>query len=289
MNILYLITKIITYPGAYLKGVWEHLACRMLRLPVRGRFYLQGNEWCGHAEHEPAMTPAKAFLLSFIPFVLQCVFGAVFLGASAGPLLIFGLRGGEIVWFLFFLEIVCLFLGISMACNAFPQWTDAKRQWHLFYGKPTAEELALMEAEIEEAAIEAIEEAEEEAEIDEEAATVLVEEIVITAEAPEGIGEAATEVMAEEDLCDEARDEDEAAQENDEAAQEDDDDEAAEEILGEADAAAAQPIKFAGLAGKIIFAPCNAFFLAGAWLERCGITTILALGITAALLVMAYA
>ena len=255
MNILYIITKILTYPGAYLKGVWEHLTCRALKLPVRSRYYLQGNEWCGHAVHAPAMTPAQAYLLSFIPFMLQCAFAAIFLGASVGPLLIFGLRG-EVVWIMFFLEIICLFLGISMACNAFPQWTDAKRQWRLFYGKPTEEELALMEAEIDEAvaAIEAIEE--EEAE------------------------EAATEEEAEiAEAAGEACETEEAAAIGEEAA-----------------AAAAQPAappraapKFAGTAAKILFAPCNAFFAAGAALERCGITAILAVGIAAALLVLNYA
>jgi len=251
MNMLYLITKTITYPGAYLKGVWEHMTCRTLRIPVRSRSYLRANEWCGHAEHEPAMTPVKAFLLCFLPFLAQCVFGAVFLGASVGPLLVFGVRGGEVAWLVFFFAAVCLFLGVSVACNAFPQWSDAKRLWHLFYGKPTEEELALLEADIAQtvAAIEEIEEAEEDDEDEEEEAFDEGEEI-------EEFGD----LWTQEDV-------DTAAQPT---------------------APPQTAPKFAGLFGKILFAPCNAFFYAGAALERWGVTAILAVGITVLLLILNY-
>jgi len=292
MNIIYITTKILTYPGAYLKGVFEHLVCRMLGIPVCGGGYLQGDEWCGHAEHEPAGTPVKAWLVCFLPGLAQCVLASIFFGASVGPLLIFGLRGGEIAWLVFFLAVVSLFLGVSMISNVFPHWSDARRLWHLFYGTPTEEELQLMEAEIDDA-IAAIETMEEEA----------VEEDEETEEAEEGEVEAryaAEETIAEPpalieevplDATEEEEAEDEAAEEICEILTE----EKLEEILEEDVAAAAQPAappqaapKFAGLAAKIIFAPSNACFMAGAALERFGITAILAIGITVLLLVLNY-
>ncbi|MDR0531048.1 MAG: hypothetical protein LBG83_03160 [Oscillospiraceae bacterium] len=145
MRILYLITKIITYPGAFLKGFWEHVTCRMLKLPVRSTQYLRSSDWCGHAEHDPANTPAKAWLMCFLPWLAQCVLGSIFLAASAIPLLLFGLRGTDQTQF-FWLEIICLFLGLSIACNAFPQRGDAKRMWHLFYESPTEDEVKAMAA-----------------------------------------------------------------------------------------------------------------------------------------------
>jgi len=269
MNIIYITTKILTYPGAYLKGALEHLACRMLKIPVLGKSYLQGDEWCGHAEHAPAGTPAKAWLVCFLPCLIQCMFAAVFLGASAPPLLIFGLRGGEVAWQMFCLAVVSLFLGVSMASNVFPQWSDAKRLWHLFYGKPTEEELQLMEAEIDEA-IAALEMMEEEESAEAEF-PVLTEEVpldITDEEASDEDAEEIREILAKEEM---------------------------DEFLEEGVAAAAQPAvppqaapKFAGLAAKILFAPCNACFMAGAMLERCGITAILAIGITVLLLVLNY-
>jgi len=92
MNTVYLLTKIITYPGAFLKGFWEHVTCRGLKLEVTDRHYLNANEACGHAVHAPAMTPKKAFLLSFLPYLVQRILGWIFLGASAAPLLLFNMR-----------------------------------------------------------------------------------------------------------------------------------------------------------------------------------------------------
>jgi len=52
-------------------------------------------------------------------------------------------------------------------------------------------------------------------------------------------------------------------------------------------AADARP-KYAGWFGKIVFAPCNAWFLAGAWAEKNGIPAILALGTVIAMLALKY-
>jgi hypothetical protein len=210
MKILYLITKLVTYPGAFMKGFWEHCACRALKLEVRSRQYLPADWSCGHAQHDPAMSPARAYLLAILPYVAQRVLGWLFLGASVGPLLIFGLRGSGETSF-FWLELVSLFLGLSLLCNSFPSWEDARRLWVLFYGKPAPAEGA--------------------------------------PESPPG----ETEPAGEETY--------------------------------EGKEPEPQP-KRAKLPAKIILAPCNAYFLAGAWLERCGIPAIVAVGATAALLIL---
>jgi len=236
MKTLYLITKILTYPGAFMKGFWEHVACRILKLQVTDRRYLRPNESCGHAAHAPAMTPAKAFLLSFLPYIAQRILGWIFLGASVAPLLLFNLHSpAENPLFVF--QIVALFLGISIICNAFPQWEDAKRHWRLFYGALTPEEGQAMQ-EYSEALLAAF-------------------DAVPEAEAPE----AETPVEAEEQAEPEA------------------------EIIPPELPELPDVPRFAGKAGKIVLAPCNAYFLAGAWLERYGIPAILAIVITAAVLV----
>jgi hypothetical protein len=210
MKILYLITKLVTYPGAFLKGFWEHCACRVLKLEVRSLQYLPADWNCGHATHGPAATPAKAFLLAFLTYVAQRALGWLFLGASVGPLLIFGLRGSGETSF-FWLEAVALFLGLSLLCNSFPSWEDAQRQWRLFFGKPAGEE-----PEAEESPAEG-----------------------------EGVDE---EPPAETEP-------------------------------------ARQP-QYAKLPAKILLAPCNAYFLAGAWLERFGVPAIIAVGLTVTLLIV---
>jgi len=261
MNILYLLTKILTYPGAFLKGFWEHVACRILKLQVTDSSYLRPNELCGHAAHTPAMSPAKAYLLSLLPYIPQRILGWIFTGASAAPLLLFGMRSREENPLLVF-QIIALFLGLSLLCNSFPQWEDAKRHWRLFYGKPTPEEDQAAQA-FSEALFAAIN-PEETAEEEESAA--------------DGEPEAEAEAEFETEAEAEAGMETEAG--------------AAPEAEGEAssDESPALPEmpalpSFAGLAGKIIFAPCNAYFLAGAWLERFGIPVIAAVLIIAAALI----
>jgi len=252
MKILYLVTKILTYPGAFMKGFWEHVACRMLKVQVTDRRYLRPNEFCGHAAHAPAMTPAKAYLLSFLPYIAQRILGWIFVGASAAPLLLFNLRSREENP-LFVLEIVALFLGLSLLCNSFPQWEDAKRHWRLFYGIPSPEEEQAM-AEYSEALLAAFDAVEEPA----------------AEEAPEPESEPEPELNLEAEVESES-----------DAAPED------EQPPEEIPALPEMPEipRFAGLAGKIIFAPCNAYFLAGAWLERFGVPAIAAIAITVALLV----
>ncbi|MCL2301241.1 MAG: hypothetical protein FWC27_13955, partial [Firmicutes bacterium] len=149
MNTLYLITKVLTYPGAFMKGFWEHVTCRVLKLRVTDRGYLRANEGCGHAAHTPAMTPARAFLFSWLPYLAQRALGWIFVGVSAPPLLLFGSPGQmadpsrRVV---VVLEFIALFVGLSLLCNSFPQWEDAKRHWRLFYGGPSPEEEQAMAA-----------------------------------------------------------------------------------------------------------------------------------------------
>ena len=259
MKIVFLITKILTYPGAFMKGFWEHVTCRVLKLQVTDRRYLRPNESCGHAAHAPAMTPAKAYLLSFLPYIAQRILGWVFVGASAAPLLLFNMRGQEENP-LFILECVALFLGLSLVCNAFPQWEDAKRHWRLFYGGPTPEEEQVMAA-YSEALLEVFDAVEAEPSADEAAESAAEIEPEPEVE-PEVEAESAAEVESETEM-------------------------EAEEQAEEIPALPEMPEvpRFAGRAGKILLAPCNAYFLAGAWLERFGIPAILAIAITAALLV----
>jgi len=240
MKTLYLITKILTYPGAFMKGFWEHVACRILKLQVTERRYLRPTEACGHASHAPAMTPAKAYLLSFLPYIAQRALGWIFLGASVAPLLVFDMRGMEENP-LFVLEIAALFLGISLICNSFPQWEDAKRHWRLFYGAPSPEEEQAMQ-EYSEALLAAF-------------------EAVPAPEEDQDEAEAAEEQAALEEQA------------------------APEEITPPELPEMPELTRFAGPVGKIILAPCNAYFLAGAWLERYGIPAILAIGIAVGVLI----
>jgi len=134
MKTLFLISKLITTPGAFLKGFWEHITCRLLGLNVQHANYLPADYHCGHVQHSPAKTPSQAFLLALLPYLAQRVLAWVFIAASAPPLLLFGVRGTQESHF-FFLYLAALYFGLSLLCNSFPSWSQMQQQWALFYGK----------------------------------------------------------------------------------------------------------------------------------------------------------
>lgn len=152
MKILYLISKYITLPATVVKGLWEHITCGMLKLLVEDGRYLQANELCGHVEHELTSSKAKAFLISFIPTVINGLL-AFFLG-GAGFMGLFMLKvvppapaeGSASQPIAFWLYVVLFYLGVSFFCNMFPLFEDAVNNWGLLYQtKLTAEQKAANE------------------------------------------------------------------------------------------------------------------------------------------------
>lgn len=138
MSIVYIISKIITLPGAYIKTFWEHLMCRVLGIPVETTNYLHYDEALGHVEHEFAKTKPRSFLLCWVPGVINRLFGTAML--LAGSLGIFYLGVGpvnpltdETSW-IFYVYLVLLYLGISLLCNVFPLVEDALLVWEKIYG-----------------------------------------------------------------------------------------------------------------------------------------------------------
>ena len=82
MKFLYLIAKYITLPGTIVKALWEHITCGMLKVLVEDGRYLQANELCGHVEHEFSTSKTKAFLVNFIPTVINGLLAFFFGGAG---------------------------------------------------------------------------------------------------------------------------------------------------------------------------------------------------------------
>ncbi|MDR1927648.1 MAG: hypothetical protein LBQ33_03305 [Oscillospiraceae bacterium] len=132
MKILYLISKILSCPGAFLKGFWEHLTCRILRLEVLRRGYFRDNRYCGHVEHAQAQTAPRAFLMAYLPYCAQCIIGFIFFFAGFAPVLLFGLRSAQASTY-FWHEVIFLYLGLSCLCNCAPERQDAKTLWRMFY------------------------------------------------------------------------------------------------------------------------------------------------------------
>ena len=132
MDKLYIISKYITVVGSVLKGFWEHLFCRMLAIPVQDARYLQANELCGHVEHDFTKTKAKTFFLCYLPGLMNRLFGyGMTIGGFTGLCILKVPSSAPIFW----IDIVLLYLGVSLLCNNAPLYEDALNNWDLLYGK----------------------------------------------------------------------------------------------------------------------------------------------------------
>ena len=79
MTVFYVLSKILTFPGALTKALFEQIMCRIFKCPVEDNRYLRTDKMCGHIEHEAIKSPVKSYLFCFIPgllnFLLGCTIG----------------------------------------------------------------------------------------------------------------------------------------------------------------------------------------------------------------------
>lgn len=79
MTVLYVISKILTFPGALTKAFYEQIMCKILKCPVEDNRYIRTDEMCGHVEHELIERPVASFMYCFIPGLLNFLL-AMFVG-----------------------------------------------------------------------------------------------------------------------------------------------------------------------------------------------------------------
>lgn len=127
MTVIYLLSKILTFPGTLLHALWEHIMCRAYKNPVEDARYFRMNEMCGHVEHEFIGGRKNNFWFCFVPFLLQLALGMGLLV----PMSIRVIKLGD--WNVF--HLVLLWLGISLLSNMFPLVEDAMQLWDVFYGE----------------------------------------------------------------------------------------------------------------------------------------------------------
>ncbi len=129
MKVLQIITKILTFPGAFYRGFWEQFFCKIYNLPVENKKYFQMNEMCGHVEHEPLSKPSNSFWFCFLSGLMVFLAGVLMLVAPVINLFVFGIQ--EQVFKV--LNYCLLYLGLSMMTNIFPSVEDALMMWEGYH------------------------------------------------------------------------------------------------------------------------------------------------------------
>ncbi len=140
MTVIYVITKVLTFPGALTKALFEQIMCRIFKCPVEDNRYFRTDEMCGHIEHELINRPVASFMFCLIPGLLNfslamnlCLFpliNIVFLGnysgfVSATPLSTIFTEPAMVKTIDVILPFFFAWLCISLLSNLFPIIEDA--------------------------------------------------------------------------------------------------------------------------------------------------------------------
>lgn len=132
MTTLYIITRILTFPGAYLRGFWEQLTCRILGLPVEVPGYLRIDEACSHVEHALAKKGFASYLMATGAGFMNFMSGLPIFLAGYMNLRYMGITHHESPgYFIFY--ILMTYVGFSMLCNIFPLVEDAMNLFDVAY------------------------------------------------------------------------------------------------------------------------------------------------------------
>ncbi len=140
MTWLYVLTKMIYFPGSFLKGFWEHVICRLLRVDIYAAdTYMSRNRLCGHVSMIPSPNAAKSFFVCFLPSLLNLSLGYP---AFAAGVVTLGFMGVDVVdpmsgkfCPLFILYVILYLFGASCLCSLFPYTDDVLHLWRTHYGK----------------------------------------------------------------------------------------------------------------------------------------------------------
>lgn len=132
MKVVYMISKFLTLPGAYIRCFWEQLICRFLKLPVEPTGYIRADEACGHVEHSLAKKSFGAYMLATFPGFMNFNMGLNFFFLGFLNLKFMGITFNDSK-VLFIVYIISLYLGISMLCALFPLTDDILNYWDLAY------------------------------------------------------------------------------------------------------------------------------------------------------------
>jgi len=141
MKTIYVISKWLTLPGAFMKGLFEHISCRLLGLKIYDADrYVKNNMLSGHVYMLPAEGAGRSFFACFLPGLLNFLFGIGSYAAALTTLGYLGVRYTDAYSqstnpVMFTTYCFLLWFGVSFMCNLFPYKDDIAHAWALLYGK----------------------------------------------------------------------------------------------------------------------------------------------------------
>ncbi len=127
MDLLFFITRILTFFGSGVRGFWEYCVCRIFKLPIEDIRCFKVSEMSSHMEHEFLTKTGQSFLMCFLPLILNFGLGSLFLLYGAYMVFYAGVVSA--------LAVTLLYVGISLYSNLFPSIEDALAFKESVYGE----------------------------------------------------------------------------------------------------------------------------------------------------------
>ena len=131
MTGFYILTRYLTFPGAFLRCLWEQMVCRIHGVPMEDTRMLRRDELCSHIEHELFPKAGGAFAVAFVPALFNAVLGLLL---AIGPTL------GTFVFhmnnpILTAVNVVAYWFSCSLYVNSYPSIEDALNMKEKLYHK----------------------------------------------------------------------------------------------------------------------------------------------------------
>ena len=96
---------------------FEHMVCRGAKIIVEDEKVIQFNEMLSHVDHQLVKRRGPSFDICFIPFFLNFMLGFLTLAYGSTAIIYFAKYADVFAW-------ICLYFGISLFTNLFPQIED---------------------------------------------------------------------------------------------------------------------------------------------------------------------
>lgn len=131
MTALYIIVKYLTFPGAYIRCMWEQIVCRACKVPVEDNRCLRKDEMTSHIEHEFMPTAQSAFAICFVPAFMNAI-GALFLCLAPIMFTLF-IQIDDVT--LTVINLIAYWFAASLMVNSYPLVEDALNMMEKVYKK----------------------------------------------------------------------------------------------------------------------------------------------------------
>jgi hypothetical protein len=122
------LVSMVTFPGVIVHEIAHQFFCRVTGTPVLDVCYFRIGNPAGYVVHDQPASPGKHLLVSIAPFFVNTLVGAVIGAPSAISSFTFDHAD--------LLDIVLIWLGVSIAMHSFPSTGDARSLWSALDQEP---------------------------------------------------------------------------------------------------------------------------------------------------------